>query len=124
MRGSLLAKVLHRKRPGLVPLFDSKAQMFYQHEYSASRLGQTKRPKNEKILEPAADVYLPDFVKLAESYGHVGIRIDKPADVEPALKEAFKRTEELVFMDFITDQTENVFPMIPAGKGLDEMILV
>ena len=66
---------------------------------------------------------LPDFVKLAESYGHVGIRIDKPADVEAALKEAFKRTDELVLMDVITDQTENVYPMIGGGKGLTEMIL-
>ena len=67
---------------------------------------------------------LPDFVKLAESYGHVGMRIDKPADVEPALREAFKRKNDLVFLDFITDQTENVFPMVPGGKGLSEMILV
>jgi acetolactate synthase-1/2/3 large subunit len=66
---------------------------------------------------------LPDFVKLAESYGHVGIRIEKPADVESALKEAFKRTDELVFMDFMTDQTENVYPMVQGGKGLTEMIL-
>ena len=67
---------------------------------------------------------LPDFVKLAESYGHVGMRIDKPEDVEPALREAFSRKNDLVFMDFITDQTENVFPMVPGGKGLSEMILV
>ncbi len=67
---------------------------------------------------------LPDFVKLAESYGHVGMRIDKPEDVRPALEEAFARKNDLVFMDFITDQTENVFPMIPGGKGLSEMILV
>ncbi len=67
---------------------------------------------------------LPDFVKLAESYGHVGIRIEKPADIEPAIREAFARKNELVFMDFITDQTENVFPMVPGGKGLSEMILV
>jgi acetolactate synthase-1/2/3 large subunit len=67
---------------------------------------------------------LPDFVKLAESYGHVGMRIEKPADVEPALREAFSRKKDLVFMDFVTDQTENVFPMVPGGKGLSEMILV
>ena len=67
---------------------------------------------------------LPDFVKLAESFGHVGMRIDQPRDVEPALREAFKRKDDLVFMDFITDQTENVFPMVPGGKGLSEMILV
>ncbi len=66
---------------------------------------------------------LPDFVKLAEAYGHVGMRIDKPADVEPALREALAMKDRLVFMDFITDQTENVFPMVPGGKGMSEMIL-
>ena len=67
---------------------------------------------------------LPDFVKLAESYGHVGMLIDKPGDVEAALKEAMALKDRLVFMDFITDQTENVYPMIPAGGGQNEMILV
>ena len=66
---------------------------------------------------------LPDFVKLAEAYGHVGMKIEKAADVEGALKEAFALKDRLVFMDFITDETENVFPMIPGGKGLSEMIL-
>ena len=66
---------------------------------------------------------LPDFVKLAESYGHVGMRIEKPADVEGALREAFGMKDRLVFMDFITDQTENVYPMIQAGKGHNEMHL-
>ncbi|MFT0532946.1 acetolactate synthase 3 catalytic subunit [Castellaniella hirudinis] len=67
---------------------------------------------------------LPDFVKLAESYGHIGMRIDKPADVEPAIREAFtKYKDRLVFMDFITDQTENVWPMVKAGRGLTEMLL-
>jgi acetolactate synthase-1/2/3 large subunit len=66
---------------------------------------------------------LPDFVKLAEAYGHVGMRIDKPGDVEGALREAFAMKDRLVFMDFITDQTENVFPMVPGGKGMSEMIL-
>jgi acetolactate synthase-1/2/3 large subunit len=67
---------------------------------------------------------LPDFVKLAEAYGHVGMRIEKPADVEPALREAFtKHKSDLVFMDFIIDPKANVFPMVAAGKGLSEMIL-
>jgi acetolactate synthase-1/2/3 large subunit len=66
---------------------------------------------------------LPDFVKLAEGYGHRGVLIDKPADVEPALREAFARKDELVFMDFQTDQAENVYPMVPGGKGITEMIL-
>ncbi len=66
---------------------------------------------------------LPDFVKLAEGYGHRGVLVERPEDVEPALREAFSRTADLVFLDFITDQTENVFPMVPGGKGISEMIL-
>jgi len=67
---------------------------------------------------------LPDFVALAEGYGHVGIKVEKPGDVRPALEEAFKQKDRLVFLDFITDKEENVYPMIPAGAGLNEMILV
>jgi acetolactate synthase-1/2/3 large subunit len=66
---------------------------------------------------------LPDFVKLAEAYGHVGMLIENPADVEGALREAFAMKDRLVFMDFITDRTENVYPMIEAGKGHNEMRL-
>ena len=66
---------------------------------------------------------LPDFVKLAEAYGHVGMQITKPSDVEPAIREAFKMKDRLVFMDFITDREENVWPMVQAGKGLSEMLL-
>ncbi len=82
-------------------------EFFYQGRYSMSYMDA-----------------LPDFVKLAEAYGHVGMLIDKPGDVEAALKEAMALKDRLVFMDFITDQTENVYPMIPAGGGLNEMILV
>jgi len=67
---------------------------------------------------------LPDFVKLAESYGHVGMQITKPGDVEGALIEMLKLKDRLVFMDFLTDREENVYPMIPAGGGQNEMILV
>ncbi len=81
-------------------------QFFYGNRYSESYMDA-----------------LPDFVKLAEAYGHVGMKIEKPSDVEGALKEAFAMKERLVFMDFITDQKENVFPMVPAGKGLSELIL-
>ncbi|HSR63867.1 MAG TPA: acetolactate synthase 3 large subunit [Gammaproteobacteria bacterium] len=66
---------------------------------------------------------LPDFVKLAESFGHVGMKIEKPGDVESALKEALAMEDRLVMMDFITDQTENVYPMIASGKGQHEMHL-
>ena len=67
---------------------------------------------------------LPDFVKLAEAYGHVGMQVKNPADVEGAMIEAFKLKDRLVFLDILTDPTENVYPMVPAGAGLDEMILI
>jgi acetolactate synthase-1/2/3 large subunit len=82
-------------------------EMFYGNRYSESYVDA-----------------LPDFVKLAEAYGHVGIQITTPADVEPALREAFvKHKNELVFLDFLTDPTANVYPMVANGKGLSEMIL-
>jgi acetolactate synthase-1/2/3 large subunit len=66
---------------------------------------------------------LPDFEKLAEAFGHVGMRIEKPGDVEGSLREAFAMKDKLVFMNFITDRGENVWPMVKAGKGLSEMLL-
>ncbi len=81
-------------------------EFFYDNRYSESYMDS-----------------LPNFVKLAEAYGHVGMQITQPGDVEAALKEAFAMKSRFVFMDFITDQRENVFPMIQNGKGLSEMIL-
>ena len=66
---------------------------------------------------------LPDFVKLAEAYGHVGIKIEKPSEIEPALKEMMRLKDRTVFLDVRTDPTENVWPMVKAGKGLSEMLL-
>jgi acetolactate synthase-1/2/3 large subunit len=66
---------------------------------------------------------LPDFVKLAEAYGHVGLLVEKPVDVEPALREAIKLKDRTVFLDVRTDPTENVWPMVQAGKGITEMLL-
>ena len=66
---------------------------------------------------------LPDFAALAQSFGHVGMKIENPADVEGALREAFAMKDRLVFMDFITDPAENVYPMMMAGKGQTEMVL-
>jgi acetolactate synthase-1/2/3 large subunit len=66
---------------------------------------------------------IPEFMKLAESYGHIGIRIDKKEDVRAALEEAFAQKDRTVFLDFITDPTENVYPMIEAGKGHHQMRL-
>jgi acetolactate synthase-1/2/3 large subunit len=66
---------------------------------------------------------LPDFVKLAEAYGHVGIKIEKPSEVEPALREMIRLKDRTVFLDVRTDPTENVWPMVQAGKGITEMLL-
>jgi acetolactate synthase-1/2/3 large subunit len=66
---------------------------------------------------------LPDFEKLAEAYGHVGMRIEKPGDVDGALRDAFAMKDRLVFMNFITDREANVWPMVQSGKGLSEMLL-
>jgi len=83
-------------------------EFFYEERYAESYMGS-----------------LPDFVKLAEAYGHVGMTITKPEDVEPALRAAFgEHKDRLVFMNFLTDPRENVSPMVPAGKGLSEMILL
>jgi acetolactate synthase-1/2/3 large subunit len=84
-------------------------EFFYERRYSMSYMDS-----------------LPDFVKLAEAYGHVGVRIDDPKTLEAQLTEVFsdKYKDRLVFVDIITDQQENVYPMIPAGAGLNEMILV
>ena len=66
---------------------------------------------------------IPEFVKLAEAYGHVGMRIDKPEEVRPALEEAFAMKDRTVFLDILTDRTENVYPMIESGKGHHDMTL-
>ena len=82
-------------------------EMFYSSRYSQTYMNS-----------------IPDFVKLAEAYGHVGIRVERPGDVEGALKRAFvDHKDDLVFLDILTDQGANVFPMVAAGKGLSEMIL-
>ncbi|WEJ61980.1 acetolactate synthase 3 large subunit [Thiomicrorhabdus lithotrophica] len=84
-------------------------EFFYERRYSMSYMES-----------------LPDFVKLAESYGHVGVRIEDPKTMKAQLAEVFsdKNKDRLVFVDILTDQQENVYPMIPAGAGLNEMILV
>jgi acetolactate synthase-1/2/3 large subunit len=81
-------------------------EFFYESRYSSSYVDA-----------------LPDFVKLAESFGHVGMRVDQPGDLEAAMTEAFAMRNRLVFMDVIVDPTENVYPMIAAGKGQHEMHL-
>ncbi|EHM54210.1 thiamine pyrophosphate-dependent enzyme, partial [Cardiobacterium valvarum] len=65
----------------------------------------------------------PDFIKLAEAYGHSGVRIERPADLEPALREVIAQKDKTIFVDIITAPGENVYPMIPAGGGQAEMLL-
>jgi len=82
-------------------------EMFYSSRYSQTYMDS-----------------IPDFVKLAEAYGHVGIRVERPEDVEGALKRAFiDHKNDLVFLDILTDPGANVFPMVAAGMGLSDMIL-
>lgn len=79
-------------------------EFFYENRYSHSYMES-----------------LPDFVKLAEAYGHVGMRIERVEDLRPKLEEAFAMKDRLVFLDIVTDQTENVYPMIAQGKAHNEM---
>jgi acetolactate synthase-1/2/3 large subunit len=92
---------------GMLGMVRQWQEFFYQKRYAMSYMES-----------------LPDFVKLAESYGHAGIQVTRPADVEDALREAMKIRDRAVFLDFIIDPEENVYPMIPAGAGQNEMILV
>ena len=66
---------------------------------------------------------LPDFVKLAEAYGHIGLKIERPSEIEPALKELIRLKDRTVFLDVRTDPTENVWPMVQAGAGITDMLL-
>jgi acetolactate synthase-1/2/3 large subunit len=81
-------------------------ELFYEERYSHTRMELS-----------------PDFVKLAEAYGAVGMRIEKPEDVVPAIEEAIK-IDRLVMMDFVVDEEENVFPMVPVDSPIDKMLLV
>ena len=65
---------------------------------------------------------VPDFVKVAEAYNAVGLRATKPEEVEPVLREALKVKDKPVFMDFVVDWREKVYPMVPAGASIDEML--
>lgn len=84
---------------------------------------QWQRIEYESRYSESYVASLPDFTKLLESYGHVGIKVEKSADVEGALKEAFAAKDKLVLLNILTDSTENVWPMVKAGKGLTEMIM-
>lgn len=94
--------------------------MFYKNEYSASGLGQTGRAGNEQI-KGRPDVYLPDFVKLAEAHGAVGLRATTAGETVKALEKALA-TPGPVVVECIVRPDENVYPMVPPGASLMEMI--
>ncbi len=95
-------------------------EMFYKHEYSATVLRQSDRPKNERIADGAAG-YLPDFVKLAEAHGAYGDRVVRREDVIPALEKAFAYNGPAL-VECMVEREANVYPMVPAGASLTEMI--
>ncbi len=96
-------------------------EMFYNKEYSATCLGRVGRPKMEKIRKCRDSKYLPDFVKLAEAHGALGLRVEKKKDVVPTLKKAFASDLPAV-IECIVEKEVNVYPMVPAGASLTEMI--
>lgn len=96
-------------------------EMFYNREYAGSVLKQLDRPPNEKIPDAGREAFLPDFVKLAEAYGAVGMRVTTKDDVTPALAKAFA-TAAPVVIECVVREEENVYPMVPPGASLDEMI--
>ena len=108
MQEGLPLKIINLNN-GFLGMVRQWQQFFYDKRYSSVNLEEQ---------------FNPDFVKLAEAYGHVGMRITDPADVKDALDKALAMKDRLVFMDFVTKREANVYPMIPAGAGLNEMILV
>ncbi|MFC1461645.1 thiamine pyrophosphate-dependent enzyme [Verrucomicrobiota bacterium] len=96
-------------------------EMFYDREYSATNLGQSGRSGMENIRKPASDKYLPDFVKLAEAHGALGLRVETKKDVIPVLKKAFDSNRPTV-VECMVEKEANVYPMVPAGASLTEMI--
>ena len=110
-----LATAVQEKLPVKVAILNNRflgmirqwQEFFYDKRYSYSCLGDR-----------------PDFVKVAEAYGGVGLRAKKPAEVDHVIKEALKVKDRPVFMDFVVSSTEDVYPMVPAGQPLSKMLLV
>ena len=96
--------------------------LFYDKNYAYTSLAsdaESDQERNDAGEEGSA--YIPDFVKVAEAYGAVGMRIERPEDVREAIEEAI-RIPKTVFMDFRVEKEENVWPMVPAGAAISEMI--
>jgi len=110
--------ILNNRHLGMVRQWQ---EMFYKKEYSACVLQQAGRPKNERIRRPAGNAYLPDFVKLAEAHGAVGLRVRTKRELLPALRKAFD-TAGPVVVECMVRPEENVYPMVPPGASLTEMV--
>jgi acetolactate synthase I/II/III large subunit len=96
-------------------------EMFYNKEYSAVRLGQSARGRIERIKTPHPTAYLPDFVKLAEAHGALGLRVTGKKEVAPALRKALA-AKRPVIVECVVKSDENVYPMVPPGASLTEMV--
>jgi len=110
--------ILNNQRLGMVRQWQD---MFYKGEHAATVLGQTGRPSNEETREPENEKYLPDFVKLAEAHGAVGMRVESKDNLVPALTKAFE-TPRPVVVECMVLPDENLYPMVPAGASLEDMV--
>ena len=98
-------------------------EIFYKRRYSGVCLERTGRcPPDCAEPDENCPPYSPDFVKLAEAYGAVGIRVTAPGEIEPALQQARRITDRPIVIDFRIDREANVWPMVPAGAGIHEMM--
>ena len=116
-----LATAVHNRLPVIIAILNNGylgmvrqwQEMFKEKRYSSTNLlDDTKSP-----------VYTPDFVKLAEAYGALGIRVSKPEDVAPALIKAKETTDRPIIIEFLVEREANVWPMVPPGAGLSEMLV-
>ena len=98
-------------------------EMFFDRRYaSVCLLGDDTCPHGCSEPTEHCPVYIPDFVKLAESYGALGLRVAKEEEIKPTLKLAERTTDKPVLIDFLIEREANVFPMVPAGAGINEMV--
>ena len=126
-----LATAVHQELPVIVAILNNGylgmvrqwQELFFDRRYSSTCLLKRRScPPDCTNPGKQCPTYVPDFVKLAESYGAIGLRVEREDDIEPVLVEAKKTTNRPVFIDFIVDREANVWPMVPAGAGIDEMM--
>jgi acetolactate synthase-1/2/3 large subunit len=98
-------------------------EMFYQRRYSSTCLNPDRACPHIGEIDGKELAYTPDFVKLAEAYGAAGIRVKSREEVVPALQQAKEITDRPIVIDFLIETEANVYPMVPPGAGINEMIL-